>query len=182
MIDLANLEGRDTLGDYRRINHELTAFDEDLSQKPQIVVGNKIDLIDQDAIREEIDRFASAGIHLIPISAATGFGLRELVNTTYDRLQVLRKEETKQSDGPRRRVYRFEDEQGFRVERDGDVFVVRGKSVEELVSKLVLDSKDAQVYLSNRLEKMGVMRELERMGFTPENSIKIGGIELELEP
>jgi GTP-binding protein len=160
----------------------LTAFDEDLSQKPQIVVGNKIDLIDQDAIREEIDRFASAGIHLIPISAATGFGLRELVNTTYDRLQVLRKEETKQSDGPRRRVYRFEDEQGFRVERDGDVFVVRGKSVEELVSKLVLDSKDAQVYLSNRLEKMGVMRELERMGFTPENSIKIGGIELELEP
>ncbi len=181
MIDLARLEGRDTLDDHRHINEELKAFSEDLSKKPQIVVGNKIDLLDQDAIKEEISGFAATGVELIPISVATGSGLRELVNRTYDTLQLLSQQGAKRSEGLRRRVYSFKDEEGFRVERNGDVFVVRGKSVEELVQRLVLDSRDAQQYLSDRLERMGVMRELERMGFTSESPLRIGGIELELE-
>jgi len=181
MIDLGKLEGRDSLEDYRSINEELRAFSEDLSQKPQIVVGNKVDLLDEDVIEEEIESFATIGVHLIPISAATGSGLRELINRTYDRLQALRAAGPEQPSGLRRRVYRFDDEEGFRIERDGDVFVVRGRLVEELVQRLVLDTKDAQEYLADRLERMGVLRDLHRMGFTPDSSLMIGGKELELE-
>ncbi len=181
MVDMAKLEGRDPLDDYRRINEELEAFSEDLGRKPQIVVGNKADLLDQEAIKGLIRSFATIGVDLIPISAATGSGLSELVHRTYDRLQQTNLVRAERSEAPKRRIYTFKDEEGFRVERDGDLFVVRGKAVEELVQKLVLDSRDAQEYLSDRLERMGVMRELERKGFTPENQLIIGGMELELE-
>jgi len=45
----------------------------------------------------------------------------------------------------------------------------------------VLDSRDAMEYLGDRLEKMGVLRDLRQQGFLPGDVVTIGGIELELE-
>ena len=181
MIDLAKLDGRDPLEDYRRINEELRAFSEELGTRPQIVVGNKVDLLDEDAVQEEKRRFAAIGVDVTPISVATGAGLRGLVNGTYNRLQSIGVTAVDRGSALKRRVYRFHNEEGFRVERDGEAFVVIGQGVERLVTKLVLDSRDAQEYLSNRLERMGVLRELGRQGFTPGDPLRIGGVELELE-
>ncbi len=181
MLDLAKLEGRDPLEDYRRINEELRAFSEELGTRPQIVVGNKVDLLDEDDVQKEADKFTAIGVDIIPISVATGAGLRSLVNETYNRLQSIGVTVADRRSVVKRRVYRFHDEEGFRVEHEGDKFVVIGQRVERLVTKLVLDSRDAQEYLNNRLERMGVLRELDRQGFTPGDPLRIGGVELELE-
>jgi GTP-binding protein len=181
MIDLAKLEGRDPLEDYRRINEELRASSEKLGTKPQIVVGNKVDLLDEDDIEEEKRRFAAIGVDITPISVATGAGLRGLVNGTYNRLQSTGPATIDRRHALTRRVYRFHDEEGFRVEHDGEVFIVRGQTIERLAAKLVLDSRDAQEYLSKRLERMGVLRELGRQGFTPGDPLRIGEVELELK-
>ena len=181
MIDLAKLEGRDPLEDYRRINKELRASSEELGTKPQIVVGNKVDLLDEDDIEEEKRRFAAIGVDITPISVATGAGLRGLVNGTYNRLQSTGPATIDRRHALTRRVYRFHDEEGFRVEHDGEVFIVRGQTIERLAAKLVLDSRDAQEYLSKRLERMGVLRELGRQGFTPGDPLRIGEVELELK-
>jgi len=45
----------------------------------------------------------------------------------------------------------------------------------------VLDHYDAQEYLGNRLEKMGVMKELRRQGWKSTETIRIGETEVELE-
>ena len=181
MVDLAKLEERDPLEDYHRINEELAAFSEELGRREQIVVGNKIDLLDEDVVRQEISRFAEIGVELIPISVATGSGLRDLVNLTYNRLQAIAVEPGDAKSAVKRRVYRFHDEEGFRVEQQGETYVVLGQTVERLVEKLVLDSYDAQEYLSDRLERMGVFRELGRHGFTAGDPLRIGGVELELD-
>ncbi|MCD6494761.1 GTPase ObgE [Candidatus Bipolaricaulota bacterium] len=181
MIDLAKLEGRDPLEDHRRINEELRSSSEELGAKPQIVVGNKIDLLDEDEIEQEKERFAAIGVDIIPISVATGLGLRDVVNLTYNRLQSIGVEVSDRGSTLKRRVYRFHDEEGFRVEQDGEAFIIRGQTVERLVAKLVLDSRDAQEYLSDRLERMGVFQELGRHGFTPGDPLRIGEVELELE-
>jgi len=77
--------------------------------------------------------------------------------------------------------YRFRGETGFEVGRDGEAFVVSGGAVEDLVRKLVLDSRDAMEYLSDRLEKMGVIKELRRLGFTTGDTVRVGEDEFELE-
>jgi len=178
MVDLAALEGRDPLEDYRRINRELAAFSETLRERVQIVVGNKIDLLDEAAIAEAKGRFAAAGIQILPISVASGDGLQELILRTHRVLQTVSVEERVAV--PRRRVYRYRSEEGFRVDREGNVFTVRGEVVEKLVKKLTLDSRDACEYLSERLERMGVLRELSRQGFAQGDLVCIGGVELEL--
>lgn len=179
MVDLAALEGRDPLEDYRRIDRELAAFSETLRERVQIVVGNKIDLLDEAAIAGAKKRFAAAGMEILPISVASGKGVQELILRTHRVLQTVSVEERVVT--PRRRIYRYRGEEGFRVDREGNVFTVRGEVVEKLVKKLSLDSRDACEYLSERLERMGVLRELCRQGFVQGDLVCIGGVELELE-
>jgi len=180
LIDLAKLEGRDPLRDYQRINEELAAFSPALATRPQIVVGNKIDLLDQSDVEEEKARFSEIGVELFPISVATGSGVRNIVMRAYSILQSLTVVASDEGEIVQRRVYRYHGEEGFRVERDGDLYVVRGAAVERLVGKLILDSRDAREYLSERLEKMGVLRELNRQGFEHGDLVRIGEVQLEL--
>jgi len=182
MVDLASLDGRDPIDDRWRINEELASFNPALADRPQIVVGNKIDLMSDEDVADVRARFAAEGIDLVPISVATRSGLRDLVQRTYREVARLKAE---CDDGvalpPRRKVYRFAGETGYRVDRDEKGFVVSGDVVENLVRKLVLDSRDAMEYLTDRLEKMGVLRELRRRGFQGNDTVRIGEAEFEFD-
>jgi GTP-binding protein len=62
------------------INAELRAYSPALSERPQIVVGNKIDLPGTAERRAALAAHCSArGVPFVAISAATGAGLSELV-------------------------------------------------------------------------------------------------------
>jgi GTP-binding protein len=143
MVDLARLDGRDPLDDYHRINHELVSFAPALGARPQVVVGNKIDLIAAEETAALRELFAAAAL--------------------------------------RRRVYQFHGETGFRVERDGSGFRVTGQEVETLARKLVLTSRDAEEYLADRLEKMGVTKELRHLGYHAGDAVRIGEVKLGFE-
>jgi len=183
MIDLASLDGRDPLEDFRRINAELGAFNRVLAERPQVVVGNKIDLIAAQDVASILERFQQEGIRMLPISVATRSGLPELIARTYRDLEQLKSGEVggAEQTAPRRKVYRFHGETGFHIDREGEAFVVRGDVVENLVRKLVLDSRDAMEYLTDRLEKMGVMKGLRKQGFKTGDTILIAEAEFELE-
>lgn len=183
MIDLAaSEEERDPVADYRGILHELASFDPALAARSQIVVGNKIDIVDEASVADARDRFRKVGVEMWPISVATGEGVQDLIVRAYRSLQ----EEVRDSDAvppkrPSRKVYRLRPETGFRVIRDEDGFVVVGERVEKLVRKLILSNDDAIEYLTDRLEKMGVLRELRRSGFKAGETVRIGEVEFELE-
>ena len=67
--------GRD---DIEMINAELAQYSESLADRPQIVIANKRDLLDEDADLSEFEAYvAELGYPLIYVSAATGAGLDE---------------------------------------------------------------------------------------------------------
>jgi GTP-binding protein len=181
MVDLAPMEKRDPVEDYVAINYELESFNPQLAKRPQIVVGNKIDVLSDEEVARIQARFHEHGVDLLPLSVATGKNVRTLVQRAYYLLQGVRSVEEPDTSTVRRKVYRFEGETGFSVAREDGVLVVRGTTVENLVAKLVLDSQDAQEYLAIRLEKMGVLKELRRQGLSANEIVRIGEIELELE-
>jgi len=181
MIDLAPMEDRDPVEDYDAINHELASFKPHLAKRPQIVVGNKSDAVSDEDLEVIQEAFSERGIDLLPISVATRENVSTLVHRAFYLLQGVRTKVESETLPVRRKIYRFEGETGFAVVREDDMLVVQGQTVENLVMKLVLDSYDAQEYLGNRLEKMGVMKELRRQGWTSAEAIRIGEIELELE-
>jgi GTP-binding protein len=182
LIDLA-AEGddRDAVEDYRRIRHELEAFNPRLAERSEIVVGNKTDIVEETVVGEAIDRFARIGVDLVPVSVGTGAGVRDLVLRAFRTLETGVGREVMASSAPSRRVYRMRAETGFRVERESDAFAVIGDEVEKLVRQLILNSRDASEYLTERLEKMGVLKELRRQGFAAGDVVRIGEVELELE-
>ena len=82
LLDLDPGSGRDPLDDLRVINEELRLYSTVLSARPQIVVGNKIDLPEAALGRAAVETFcAQTGLGFVAISAATGAGIDTLVRT-----------------------------------------------------------------------------------------------------
>jgi GTP-binding protein len=182
LIDLVPLEeDRDPVHDFAVINHELVSFSPALAQKPQIVVGNKIDLLSE-AERQAIKgRCATQGIELRLVSAVTGEGTRALVYECYQQLQQLKiGREPESRSEVRRRIYTFTGGPEFDVQRDETAFVLRGTAVARL-ARLSLEERDAQEYLYERFEALGIMAELRRQGLHEGDLIKLGEHELVYE-
>jgi len=69
VIDVSGSEGRDPIEDFNKINKELAVFSSELKERPQIVVGNKCDLADEDTINMLKDYFNGLGLAFFPIMA-----------------------------------------------------------------------------------------------------------------
>ena len=81
MIDLSPETGRDPADDYNVINGELEKFNPELAHRPQVVALNKTDITEAASIADELLKFfAGKGIKVFKISAATGDGLKELID------------------------------------------------------------------------------------------------------
>lgn len=64
--------------DYETIRKELKEFGNGLSEKKEIVVLNKIDLIDDKKVDEIVEFFKEKGVEILPISCGTTAGIEEL--------------------------------------------------------------------------------------------------------
>ena len=89
ILDIADEEYRGAWHDFETINRELALFSPALMEKPQIVAINKIDLpIAQERLKKEIGIFKKKKITVLPFSAATGEGIRPVMNAI---MRVLEK-------------------------------------------------------------------------------------------
>ena len=87
VIDMAAVDGRDPVTSFRQLNEELAAYTPIVSQRPQLVAANKMDLPEA---QEHLKRFqAQTGVSAVPISCVTGMGVRELVQVVWQRLQTF---------------------------------------------------------------------------------------------
>jgi len=81
LLDPCRTHDSNPLDDYETLNRELALFNPELSEKPQIIVINKIDLPDVQAlIPEIIPYFEKLGLKVFPVSAATGEGIAPLLD------------------------------------------------------------------------------------------------------
>ena len=80
LIEVSAEPGRDPLHDYDVINRELERYSPELAKRPQIVALSKLDLTEtREAYESWRQKFAARGITLHAVSAATGEGVKELL-------------------------------------------------------------------------------------------------------
>jgi len=77
LIDISTVDRSDFLSPYRTINNELDQHSKKLSEKPQIVVLNKMDLPESEVAAKQFIAEAK-GLSVLTISAATGQGVDTL--------------------------------------------------------------------------------------------------------
>ncbi|HEV2303377.1 MAG TPA: GTPase ObgE [Stellaceae bacterium] len=77
---------------YRTIRGELQGYGHGLAEKPEIVALNKVDALDPAAIAKKSRALAGAaeGRAVLPVSAATGAGVRELLAAVFAALREIR--------------------------------------------------------------------------------------------
>jgi GTPase len=84
LIELNQEPGRDPLHDYDVITRELRQYSPELAERPQLVALTKLDITET---RESVDQWraqlATRGVALYAVSAATGEGVRELLEAIY---------------------------------------------------------------------------------------------------
>jgi GTP-binding protein len=196
VLDLAPVDGSDPVSNYETIEAELAAHDPRLAALPRIVALNKADLVpaDEAELTAEVwrERFAvpreewDPAVEQTPVlitSSATGQGLDDLARELFRRVPVEAPASAEELPGEdalaEHQVFRPAGN-GFSVEREGDLFVVSGPRVERLLARHDLENEEALAHVEKTLHKMGVVRELEALGFEPGDDVEIAGVVFEL--
>ncbi|MBN2046967.1 MAG: GTPase ObgE [Anaerolineaceae bacterium] len=177
LIHMLDGLGEDPLLDLSQINSELALFDEELAEKPQVVVVTKQDLPDAQAMWELIEpELRKRGYDPMAISSATHQNLRPLLWRVNELLESLPEPEPV-VEMP---VYRAEeDPRAFTIEEEEDGFRVAGKSIERAAAMTYWEHPGSARRFQRILELIGIDQALRDAGAENGDTIYIGEFVLE---
>jgi GTP-binding protein len=90
LIDLSDSHGGEPRNDFETVNRELKEFNPDILAKPVLLVGSKLDAMDDPNRLRKLGRLAkSRGVECIAISSASGKGIEELKHKIAGMLEQL---------------------------------------------------------------------------------------------
>ena len=199
VLDCATLEpGRDPISDLDKILHELDSYEVPegqvpLTQRPQLIALNKIDVPDGKELAEFVKpELEARGYRVFEVSAASREGLREL-NFALAGLVEDHRKEIAASVPSRPKVQlmhaRKKDEAEFVVTQEmwGNDIVYRivGAKPERWVAQTMFGNEEAVGYLGDRLAKLGIEEELFKAGAIAGDTVVIGpgnGVVFDWEP
>ena len=178
VVDISCFEGRDPIDDVKTINQELLRYSPALAERPQIVIANKADALDREVV--DVDGFEEFvrenGWELLYVSAATGEGLREMIELVWDRLKTLPPIKTYESEF----VEAVEEEGKVTdIRREGGKFIVEGKWIYNLMNQINFDDYESLNYFQRALQKGGVFEALEDKGCRDGDTVSIYDFEFD---
>lgn len=181
IVDISGIEGRDPLDDFEKINTELKKYNEKLSSRPQIVVANKMDILDDiDIYNNFKSELENRGYKVYSMSAATLSGVDEILNTISQMLKDAEEvdlfneediyDETKV-------ISQNIDE--IKVYKENDIFIVEGNRLEKLLYSVDFEDMESIRYFQSIMEKTGVFDKLRSIGVQDGDTVRIYDLEFE---
>ena len=172
IIDVSEASGRRPIEDYYSINKELKKYSEKLSTRKQIIVANKIDVMQDDTGYKELEKLARENnLEIFKISAATGQGLKELISRVAEVLKELPKEDIIEKE--ERVVYTLkEDKNEFNIRIEDGMYIVDGPAIEKLLGKVNMEDNESLYYFQKQIKAMGVEDKLKQMGIKEGDTVK----------
>ncbi|BCB04982.1 GTPase ObgE [Bacillus sp. KH172YL63] len=183
VIDMSGMEGRDPYEDYLTINEELKQYNLRLTERPQIIVANKMDMPDSEENLKLFKEKLQEDYPIFPISAVTQQGLSELLYAVADKVEttpefpIHEEEET----SIHRVLYKHEEEEReFEITRDPDgTFVVGGAKIERLFKMTDFSREDSARRFARQLRSYGVDDALRERGAKNGDTIRLIKYEFE---
>ncbi len=171
-IDVSGQEGRNPVEDFYVIQEELKKYNEKLSKRKQIIVANKMDIMQDENLYKELEKVAKKeNMDIFKISAASRQGIDELMKHVSNVLKDLPKEDLIETD--QKIVYTLEDKKEFEIEKKGNVYIVTGQGIERLMRRVNIQDRESMYYMQKNLAAMGVDDELRRLGIKEGDTVKI---------
>lgn len=165
IIDVSGMEGRDPEEDFYKINEELRKYSEKLSKRKQIIVANKIDVMQDNSLYEKLEKVAKKNnLEIYRISAATGEGLKDLLARVSVLLKELPKENLIEIEKEHKVYTLKEDKNEFDIKIDNGEFIVTGPAVERLMGRINIGDNESYHYFEKMLRELGIEDELIKLG------------------
>lgn len=184
VIDMSGMEGRNPYEDYVTINEELKQYNLRLTERPQIIVANKMDMPESEENLALFKEQLADDAQVFPISAITRQGLEDLLFAIVELLEVtpafaladLEDEEEHTV------LYKHEadDEIDFEITRDDDgAYVLSGNSIERLFKMTDFSYDQSVRRFARQMRGMGVDDALRERGAEDGDIVRILNFEFE---
>lgn len=181
VLDMAQVDQRDVVEDYKIIRNELKNYDEHLYEKYELIVANKMDL---PGAVENLEKFKAAypDKEIIEVSAATKEGTRNLIFKLKEILVELPEEDIYSKEEMEDFVlYEFKKEKPYKIIKDNDTWVVTGDNLEKLLRMTRFNSDESALRFAKKLKNLGVDDELKALGAKEGDTVRILDQEFEYE-
>jgi GTP-binding protein len=180
LVDVSGSEGRDPVEDFETINAELKAYNETLASRPQIVVGNKCDLLGEE--RENLDRLKAhveaQGYEFFELSAAAHMGTQALIQAIGARLQELPPTQVYEADyvPPEPEIGTAED---VEIRHIDDFWIVEGAWLQRMIAGINFSDYESRMYFDRALRESGIFQRLEDMGVQEGDTVSMYDLDFE---
>lgn len=177
LVHLVDAWSEDVVAAYKTIQGELAAYKIDLSTKPQLIALSKIDGLDQDIVDDQVKQLKKVvpkGQKIYAISAISHTGTQELLYAVLKVVQTARETEIEAEANALPIIGVQVDEQAWRINKEDDVFVVRGRKIERFVLRAHTGTEEGDRRIRDIMGKMGILSGLQREGIEPGQKIRIG--------
>ena len=180
VVDISCFEGRDPIEDVKAINTELERYSPELAQRPQIIIANKCDALDEEvddtqAFEDFVDE---NGWEMLYVSAATGEGIERMIHTVAERLKLLPPMLVYESEYAPEDTY-VGGSKDTTIRRENDVFFVEGEWLYNLMGQINFDDYESLNFFQRVLQRSGVFTLLEERGCTDGHTVSIYDFEFE---
>lgn len=177
LIDLSPGAHPDPTEAYHLLKNELQIFNSQLGDYPRVIVGNKLDVPGGeeqfDLLRENISDMIGEEDAIFAISAITGKGVDELIRFLYGRVTELAGEPDKTEMEELIRLDQI-DEIPLKIEKDNDVYTIRGTAIEKMAAKTDFDNEEALLRFQHYCRRSGLDKEMKKMGIKEGDTVRIG--------
>lgn len=182
VLDMGEVDGRDVMEDYKIIRNEIKKYDENLYNKKELIVANKMDLPNA---KENLEKFKKEfkDAEILEVSAATSEGTKELIFKLKELLESLPEEEIYEKNEFEDYVlYEFKHEKPYKIERVGESkWRVTGPELEKLLKMTRFNSDESALRFASKLKALGVDEELKTLGAKEGDTVQILNQEFEYE-
>ncbi len=177
VLDIAEVEGRNPIEDFKTINNELEKYDSKLASRPQIIALNKFDLINEPELVEDVvEYFVTEGYSVFLISAVTRSGVTALMREAYLQLKEIEADEEDIANVPLTISIKKKEEAPFAIANDNGIFVVTGPTPRRLAAITDFENRVALLRFQRLLRKTGIIKALKKAGIAEGDTVKFESI------
>jgi GTP-binding protein len=177
LIHMLDGLAEDPLSDFSQTNSEIALFDEKISNKPQIVAYNKMDLPTAQERWPDVEReLTELGHEVMPISTVT----RENVQNLMWRASALLQEAPEPEPVEVMPVYRAsEDPKAFTIQKTDKGWQVHGEAIERAAAMTYWEHRESIRRFQKLMENIGVDDALREAGVEEGDTVFVGEYSLE---
>lgn len=180
LVHLIDAYSPDIKKDYETIIQELKNYKIDLSKRPSLLAITKIDGLDKKTLDSQVKKLKTISKEpVIPISSHTKQGLEELLGACVKLVVKQRQAEQAKPDAEVP-VLTLQDDEDWQVMHRDDEWVVTGKKIARFAVQTDITNQFAEERLRDIMGKMGIFKELTRLGAGADDSVRIGDLVIKI--